>query len=136
MVMAPPPAQPEFNTEGYQHIQENEFLAVADKPLSTFSIDVDTASYSNTRRFLNDGSLPPPDAVRAQLDRICGSPEFAEADRIKDFLRFVVEDTIRRPADRCVLFVSPGARWLPEVLELVGGQVSPPVEAGEQALGQ
>jgi Ca-activated chloride channel family protein len=55
-----------FDTEGYDHIAENDFRTVADEPLSTFSIDVDTASYSNVRRFLNDGSLPPSDAVRVE----------------------------------------------------------------------
>jgi Ca-activated chloride channel family protein len=54
------------NTEGYSHIDENPFLEVARAPLSTFSIDVDTASYSNTRRFLKDGQLPPKDAVRIE----------------------------------------------------------------------
>lgn len=55
-----------FNTEGYSHIDENPFLEVARAPLSTFSIDVDTASYSNTRRFLKGGQLPPKDAVRIE----------------------------------------------------------------------
>jgi len=70
---SPPPSvavsplpQPEFNTEEYSHIQENDFVAVADDPRSTFSIDVDTASYSNMRRFLNDGQLPPADSVRIE----------------------------------------------------------------------
>lgn len=54
------------NTEAYSHIEENPFLEVARAPLSTFSIDVDTASYSNTRRFLKDGQLPPKDAVRIE----------------------------------------------------------------------
>jgi Ca-activated chloride channel family protein len=54
------------NTEAYSHIDENPFLEVARAPLSTFSIDVDTASYSNTRRFLKDGQLPPKDAVRIE----------------------------------------------------------------------
>jgi Ca-activated chloride channel family protein len=54
------------STEAYDRIDENDFVAVADAPLSTFSIDVDTASYSNMRRFLNDGSLPPADAVRIE----------------------------------------------------------------------
>ena len=54
------------NTESYDHIVENDFLAVAKYPLSTFSIDVDTASYSNVRRFLAQGSLPPKDAVRIE----------------------------------------------------------------------
>src|SRR5205085_9546479 len=53
----------EFNTEAYSHIEENPFLDVTRAPLSTFSIDVDTASYSNMRRFLNEGHLPPKDAV-------------------------------------------------------------------------
>jgi Ca-activated chloride channel family protein len=56
----------EFNTEAYKHIDENPFFEVARAPLSTFSIDVDTASYSNTRRFLRDGQLPPKDAVRIE----------------------------------------------------------------------
>lgn len=55
-----------FNTERYDRINDNAFLAVAHHPLSTFSIDVDTASYSNVRRFLNAGRLPPPDAVRIE----------------------------------------------------------------------
>ena len=52
--------------EAYDRIYENDFLAVADAPLSTFSVDVDTASYSNMRRFLHDGALPPADAVRIE----------------------------------------------------------------------
>ncbi len=56
----------DFNTEGYDHIIENPFLKVNDNPLSTFSIDVDAASYSNVRRFINDGQLPPPGAVRIE----------------------------------------------------------------------
>jgi Ca-activated chloride channel family protein len=65
-VAVSPLPQPEFDTEEYSHIQENDFVAVADDPRSTFSIDVDTASYSNMRRFLNDGQLPPADAVRIE----------------------------------------------------------------------
>jgi Ca-activated chloride channel family protein len=56
----------EFNTEAYKHIDENPFFEVARAPLSTFSIDVDTASYSNTRRFIRSGQLPPKDAVRIE----------------------------------------------------------------------
>ncbi|HYK45063.1 MAG TPA: von Willebrand factor type A domain-containing protein, partial [Parafilimonas sp.] len=55
-----------FNTEGYDHIVENPFLKVEGNPLSTFSIDVDAASYANVRRFLNDGDLPPAGAVRIE----------------------------------------------------------------------
>ena len=55
-----------YHTEDYKKIDENGFLVVANNPLSTFSIDVDTASYSNVRRFINDGQLPPVDAVRIE----------------------------------------------------------------------
>lgn len=55
-----------FNTEGYAGTDENGFRNVMNNPLSTFSIDVDNASYSNIRRFINTGSLPPPDAVRIE----------------------------------------------------------------------
>jgi len=55
-----------FNTEGYDAIVENRFLAVNQNPLSTFSIDVDPASYSNVRRFLQNGNLPPAGAVRIE----------------------------------------------------------------------
>lgn len=61
-----PKPRPPFNTETYDRIYENEFLAVKDRPLSTFSVDVDTASYSNVRRFLMSGKLPPKDAVRIE----------------------------------------------------------------------
>jgi Ca-activated chloride channel family protein len=61
----PRPAAP-FNTEAYEYIGDNPFLDVAQNPLSTFSIDVDTASYSNVRRFLERGALPPKDAVRIE----------------------------------------------------------------------
>lgn len=57
---------PNFNTEGYASVNENGFKNVKNNPLSTFSIDVDNASYSNIRRFINNGQLPPPDAVRIE----------------------------------------------------------------------
>lgn len=52
--------------EKYAEIDENPFLETSRAPLSTFSIDVDTASYANVRRYLNDGNLPPKDAVRIE----------------------------------------------------------------------
>ncbi len=55
-----------FGGEEYKPITENDFIRTFDEPLSTFSIDVDTASYSNTRRFINSGFLPDPDAVRIE----------------------------------------------------------------------
>jgi Ca-activated chloride channel family protein len=55
-----------FNTESYDHIRDNPFLDAKQNPLSTFSIDVDTASYSNIRRFLTQQQSPPADAVRIE----------------------------------------------------------------------
>jgi Ca-activated chloride channel family protein len=54
------------NTEAYARIYDNRFLRPLDAPLSTFSIDVDTAAYANMRRFLKQGSLPPADSVRIE----------------------------------------------------------------------
>jgi len=54
------------NTEEYDRIYENSFKDVKQNPLSTFSIDVDNASYSNVRRFLSNNQLPPKDAVRIE----------------------------------------------------------------------
>jgi secreted protein with Ig-like and vWFA domain len=53
-------------SESYQSLPENPWVAVGQAPLSTFSIDVDTASYANVRRFLNRGGAPPPEAVRLE----------------------------------------------------------------------
>ena len=53
-------------TEAYDRVNDNPFMRVSAAPLSTFSVDVDTASYANTRRFLRDGALPPQDAVRVE----------------------------------------------------------------------
>lgn len=70
---APAPSQHEpieenkdFNTEDYDHIIENKFLSATQNPLSTFSIDVDEASYSNVRRYINEGMTPPAGAVRIE----------------------------------------------------------------------
>jgi Ca-activated chloride channel homolog len=57
---------PAYNTEEYDGINENIFLDALKTPLSTFSIDVDAASYSNVRRFLTNGERPPKDAVRIE----------------------------------------------------------------------
>ncbi len=56
----------EFNTEEYDSIQENQFLSAKDNPLSTFSVDVDTASYANVRRMLKGNQMPPAGAVRIE----------------------------------------------------------------------
>ncbi len=74
--MAPPPAsiavapgeppRPEMNREAYDRIEENAFKSALRDPLSTFSIDVDTASYANVRRILGESRMPPKDAVRIE----------------------------------------------------------------------
>ena len=56
----------EGNTENYQKTETNSVKSVGQAPVSTFSIDVDTGSYTNVRRFLNEGNLPPKDAVRIE----------------------------------------------------------------------
>lgn len=56
----------DYNTEGYDRIVENPFKKVRSNPLSTFSIDVDAASYANVRRYLDYGQQPPADAVRIE----------------------------------------------------------------------
>jgi Ca-activated chloride channel homolog len=55
-----------LNTEDYDPIVENKFLATTGNPLSTFSIDVDEAAYSNIRRYIENGSIPPAGAVRIE----------------------------------------------------------------------
>ena len=63
---SPEPNYVSFNTEAYDKINENKFKDVVNNPLSTFSIDVDRASYSNVRRFLNRNQMPYKDAVRIE----------------------------------------------------------------------
>lgn len=57
---------PDFNTEEYDIIRENVFKETLQNPVSTFSIDVDTASYSNIRRYISMNQMPPKDAVRIE----------------------------------------------------------------------
>ncbi len=66
--VAPPDASawPNADNETYNRIVENAFKKATDHPLSTFSIDVDAASYSNLRRILREGRVPPKDAVRIE----------------------------------------------------------------------
>jgi Ca-activated chloride channel homolog len=66
---ATPPASTMWQTPGsesYDYIKENDWFSTLDRPLSTFSVDVDAASYSNVRRFITQGALPPVDAVRIE----------------------------------------------------------------------
>jgi Ca-activated chloride channel homolog len=124
--LALPPAIPEtariaeaegFNTEAYDHIVDNPFVKVAQAPLSTFSTDVDTASYANMRRFLNMmNRLPPKDSVR-----------------IEEFLNYFTYDYPSPPRDKplAVLAEVSAAPWKPEHrLVRIG------IKASEQEAGQ
>ncbi len=81
--MAAPSAQ--ASLDRYDRLAETGFVAVRDRPLSTFSIDVDTASYSNLRRFLQDGAKPPPGAVRIE--------------EMLNYFRYAVESPGRAPSE-------------------------------------
>lgn len=61
-----PPSYRDESREHYQNYPDNPVFAVSETPVSTFSLDVDTGSYANVRRFLNGGQLPPKDAVRLE----------------------------------------------------------------------
>ncbi len=61
-----PAPEPEIDRENYQHFSDNPVKQTKVEPVSTFSIDVDTGAYANMRRMLQNGRLPPQDAVRAE----------------------------------------------------------------------
>ena len=96
-------ADPAFNTEGYDAISENPFLSTASTPRSTFSIDVDRASYSNVRRFLTSGQRPPRDAVRIE-ELINYFPYELQAPRGEDPVAISTEVAVApwNPAHRLV----------------------------------
>ena len=60
------PAPAPADTERYPDATPNPVKRTSDQPVSTFSIDVDTASYSNVKRFIDEGRAPPKDAVRVE----------------------------------------------------------------------
>lgn len=66
LFISPPDTYNTSNTEEYKSQNENRFRSAKENPLSTFSLDVDAASYSNVRRFINQGQIPPKDAVRIE----------------------------------------------------------------------
>ncbi|WP_417911363.1 vWA domain-containing protein [Candidatus Electronema sp. PJ] len=66
MLISPSSPPMPLNTESYNQLKENSFLRPTANPYSTFSVDVDTASYSNVRRFINAGQMPPAGAVRIE----------------------------------------------------------------------
>lgn len=60
------PPSPSADREAYEDVDPNPIIAVSEEPVSTFSVDVDTASYAVARRYLNEGILPPRDAIRPE----------------------------------------------------------------------
>jgi Ca-activated chloride channel homolog len=90
-----PHAEPEHDTEAYAAVAEADFARVQDSPLSTFSIDVDTASYSNVRRFLQQGQLPPSGAVR--IEELINYFPFAYPDPVGDAPFAVTTEVSRAP---------------------------------------
>ncbi|MUG99834.1 DUF3520 domain-containing protein [Scytonema sp. UIC 10036] len=74
-----------LSREGYKHNEDNQFQSVTVNPLSTFSIDVDAASYSNIRRFINQGQLPSADAVRVEEMINYFSYDYSQPDGNKPF---------------------------------------------------
>ena len=90
-VVPPGSMPPPLSMESYARIDPSGYRRVADAPLSTFSVDVDTASYSNARRFLVEGEMPPVDAVRVEewinyFPYAYPSPEGDDAFRVSTVL--------------------------------------------------
>ncbi len=141
----PPPV---YNTasEEYGSYQENAFLSPSEAPLSTFSIDVDTASYSQIRRYLNSGWLPPEDAVRVEecvnyFPYDYGSPDGADPVSVsvtisgcpwnegRRLARVVVKardlDTTEKPPSNLVFLIDvSGSMDQPDKLPLVKSALS------------
>jgi len=99
------PSQP-LDTERYPSAQANPIKRVADEPVSTFSVDVDTAAYSNVRRFLQDGRRPPSDAVRVEeLVNYFDYGYARPADRATPFSSYVALAPSPWSAERQILHV-------------------------------
>ncbi|MQA89209.1 MAG: DUF3520 domain-containing protein [Gemmatimonas sp.] len=107
---------PDWNTESYSYIAENEFKATEGNPLSTLSIDVDRASYSNVRRYLLDGQLPPVDAVRIE--------------EMINYFDYSLPTEDREHPFGVATEVSPSP-WTPEHLIMRIGLASEPIETDD-----
>ena len=101
--------RPGFNTEAYDRIVDNPFIEVRQNPLATFSIDVDTASYANVRRFLNQNMLPPKDSVRIEEMINYFSYNYASPTGVHPFaVRAEVASAPWRPEHRLVRIALKG----------------------------
>ncbi|MCE9637687.1 MAG: von Willebrand factor type A domain-containing protein [Planctomycetes bacterium] len=124
-----------LGSESYARFADNPFRRAIDAPLSTFGIDVDTASYANVRRFLTSGRLPPPDAVRieemvnyftyrytpptdgtafAANVEVAGCPWDTSHRLVRVALKGRVEDIRERPAANLVFLVDVSGSMQPE----------------------
>jgi len=106
--------QPSVGSETYAPVDENGYRRPADHPLSTFSIDVDTASYAKVRRFLNEGRLPPADAVR--VEELINYFHFEYADSTQGAPFGVTTELTQCPwnASHKLALIGLQARQLPE----------------------
>ncbi|WP_428819733.1 vWA domain-containing protein [Microbulbifer sp. MCCC 1A16149] len=122
LALAPPqvvPITPEGSGEKYQDLEPRQVKLVREDPVSTFALDVDTGGYSNVRRFLNNGQLPPKDAVRLEELVNYFNYDFAGADSkptpASDDDFAVHFDLSRAPwdAERTLFSIGVKARELP-----------------------
>ena len=88
---------PQDNSEKYQHLAVNPIHQTATDAVATFSIDTDTGSYANVRRFLNDGQLPPTDAVRIEELINYFNYDFSQAKRLANAPFLVSTETVAAP---------------------------------------
>ncbi len=92
-----PMPMPRDNTEKYQHLAANPIHQTATDAVATFSIDTDTGSYANVRRFLNNGQLPPTDAVRIEELINYFNYDFSQAKRLANAPFLVSTETVAAP---------------------------------------
>ncbi|VXB00719.1 von Willebrand factor type A domain protein [Enhydrobacter sp. 8BJ] len=96
-IMPMPMPRQQDNSEKYQHLAVNPIHQTATDAVATFSIDTDTGSYANVRRFLNDGQLPPTDAVRIEELINYFNYDFSQAKRLANAPFLVSTETVAAP---------------------------------------
>ena len=96
-IMPMPMPIPQDNSEKYQHLAVNPIHQTATDAVATFSIDTDTGSYANVRRFLSDGQLPPTDAVRIEELINYFNYDFSQAKRLANAPFLVSTETVAAP---------------------------------------
>lgn len=96
-IMPIPMPRQQDNSEKYQHLAVNPIHQTATDAVATFSIDTDTGSYANVRRFLSDGQLPPTDAVRIEELINYFNYDFSQAKRLANAPFLVSTETVAAP---------------------------------------